>query len=103
VFQDRRDLLLGRVEAVPNLVTPRPGGAFYLFPDVRAFMGRRAPDGQLITDDIAFVSYLLEEGLAVVPGSGFGMPGCIRVSYATSEDKLHLAADRLIAALERLS
>lgn len=103
VFQDRRDLLLGRFGAIPNLVTTRPGGAFYLFPDVRAFMGRRAPDGRLIDDDIAFVSYLLEEGLAVVPGSGFGMPGCIRISYATSEDKLHLAADRLIAALERLS
>jgi aspartate aminotransferase len=103
VFQHRRDLLLQRFEAIPHLYTPRPLGAFYLFPDMRAFIGRTAPDGRLIADDIALASYLLDEGVAVVPGSGFGMPGFIRLSYATSDDNLHLAADRLARALEALS
>ncbi|MEV5484500.1 MULTISPECIES: pyridoxal phosphate-dependent aminotransferase [Streptomyces] len=103
VFQHRRDLLLERFAGFPGLRAPRPQGAFYLFPDVRAFLGRTAPDGRLITDDVAFASYLLDEGVAVVPGSGFGMPGFMRLSYATSDDRLHLAADRLATALERLS
>ncbi|MFE6743520.1 pyridoxal phosphate-dependent aminotransferase [Streptomyces tubercidicus] len=103
VFQHRRDLLLERFAGIPGLRPPRPQGAFYLFPDVRAFLGRTAPDGRMITDDVAFASYLLDEGVAVVPGSGFGMPGFIRLSYATSDDRLHLAADRLATALEQLS
>lgn len=103
VFQDRRDLLLERFSAIDGMHTPKPEGAFYLFPDVRAFLGRRAPDGTEIADDVAFASYLLEEGLSVVPGSGFGMPGFMRLSYATSNSQLHLAADRLKAAVEKLA
>lgn len=102
VFQQRRDLLLERFAAVEGLLTPKPEGAFYLFPDVRAFLGLKRPDGAIVADDVALASYLLEEGVAVVPGSGFGMPGFMRLSYATSEDKLQLAADRLAAALGRL-
>ena len=103
VFQDRRDLLLARFSAIDGLHTPKPEGAFYLFPDVRAFLGRRTPDGTEIEDDVAFASYLLEEGVSVVPGSGFGMPGFMRLSYATSDSQLHLAADRLEAAVEKLA
>lgn len=103
VFQDRRDLLLERFSAIDGMHTPKPEGAFYLFPDIRAFLGRRTPDGTEIADDVAFASYLLEEGLSVVPGSGFGMPGFMRLSYATSDSQLHLAADRLKAAVEKLA
>ena len=103
VFQDRRNLLLNRFSAIEGMHTPKPEGAFYLFPDIRAFLGRRQADGTQIEDDVAFASYLLEEGLSVVPGSGFGMPGFMRLSYATSDSQLHLAADRLKAAVEKLS
>lgn len=103
VFQDRRDLLLERFSAIGGMHTPKPEGAFYLFPDIRAFLGRRTPDGMEIKDDVAFANYLLEEGLSVVPGSGFGMPGFMRLSYATSDSQLHLAADRLKAAVEKLA
>jgi aspartate aminotransferase len=103
VFQDRRDLLLERFSAIGGMHTPKPEGAFYLFPDIRAFLGRRTPDGTEIKDDVAFANYLLEEGLSVVPGSGFGMPGFMRLSYATSDSQLHLAADRLKAAVEKLA
>lgn len=103
VFEHRRDLLLERFAAIPRLHTPRPQGAFYVFPDVRAYLGRTTLDGRMIDGDVALAQYLLTDGVAVVPGSGFGMPGFLRLSYATSDDKLNLAADRLAAALDRLS
>jgi len=66
---------------------------------VRAFIGRKAPDGSAINDDVALAAYLLDQGVAVVPGSGFGMAGFMRLSYATSDAQLALAADRMEAAL----
>ncbi|NTY41656.1 pyridoxal phosphate-dependent aminotransferase [Burkholderia diffusa] len=102
IFQARRDYLLQRFSAIDGLRTPRPEGAFYLFPDVRAFLGREAPDGKRMLDDGDLASYLLDEGVAVVPGSGFGMPGFMRLSYATSDDKLEIAVERMAAALEKL-
>jgi aspartate aminotransferase len=102
IFQGRRDLLLQRFSAIKGLRTPRPQGAFYLFPDVRAFIGKTTPSGSMLVDDMAFASYLLDEGVSVVPGSGFGMPGFMRLSYATSDARLHLAADRLHTAVEKL-
>lgn len=102
IFQRRRDFLLTEFAKVPGLNTPRPEGAFYLFPDLRSFIGRRPPRVGAITDDVALAGYLLDAGVAVVPGSGFGMPGFMRLSYATSDDELATAADRLGTALGKL-
>lgn len=102
IFEQRRDSLLSRLGGIGGLRTPRPQGAFYLFPDAQAFIGRRTPEGRAIDDDQALAAYLLDSGVAVVPGSGFGMPGCLRLSYATSEARLELAATRLAGALRRL-
>ena len=103
IFQGRRDLLLTRFATIPGLRTPKPEGAFYLFPDVRELMGRSTPDGTVVADDVALASYLLNEGVAVVPGSGFGMQGFLRLSYATYDDELILADGRIAAALGKLS
>ncbi|SDE73364.1 aspartate aminotransferase [Variovorax sp. CF079] len=103
IFQGRRDLLLARFGTIPGLRTPKPEGAFYLFPDCRHFMGQSTPDGTLLADDVALSSYLLDEGVSVVPGSGFGMPGFLRLSYATSDEMLRLAAERIACALGKLS
>jgi aspartate aminotransferase len=103
VFQHRRDLLLKRFSEISGMHTPRPEGAFYLFPDMRALIGKKEPDGSVITDDVSLAAHLLENGVAVVPGSGFGMPGFIRLSYATSDGNLHLAADRIRAVAASLS
>ncbi|MHA6892595.1 pyridoxal phosphate-dependent aminotransferase [Ralstonia pseudosolanacearum] len=102
IFEQRRDTLLSRLGRIEGLRTPRPQGAFYLFPDAQAFIGRRTPEGRAIDDDQALAAYLLDSGVAVVPGSGFGMPGCLRLSYATSDERLELAAARLASALRRL-
>ncbi|MBK7063176.1 MAG: pyridoxal phosphate-dependent aminotransferase [Rubrivivax sp.] len=101
-FQARRDLLLTRFAENPSLVCPRPQGAFYLFPSVAALLGRQTPEGETLVDDVAFSNYLLTQGVAVVPGSGFGMSGHVRLSYATSEVKLEQAADRIKVAVELL-
>lgn len=103
IFQARRDLLLDKFAAIDGLNTPKPEGAFYLFPDVRAFIGRSSSKGMRIDNDVILAAYLLEEGVAIVPGSGFGMPGFMRLSYATSVEQLQLAAARLTEALGSLN
>lgn len=102
VFQARRDMLLDRFGQIEGLRTPRPEGAFYLFPDIRALIGKRTAAGDTIASDVDLCAYLLREGVAVVPGSGFGMPGFMRLSYATSDARLEVAAGRIRAAIERL-
>ncbi|WP_041654332.1 pyridoxal phosphate-dependent aminotransferase [Achromobacter xylosoxidans] len=102
IFQQRRDYLLAQFAQIDGLATPRPEGAFYLFPDVRGFIGRKTPAGLRLEDDVALASYLLGAGVAAVPGSGFGMPGFMRLSYATSDQNLQIAAARMAASLGNL-
>ncbi len=103
-FRRRRDYLLGRLAGMDGIVCPTPEGAFYLFPDVSAFFGRTAPDGLRIDDGAALCLYLLEQhDLALVPGSAFGAPGAVRISYAAGMDDLAKGADRLLAGLSALS
>lgn len=103
VFQKRRDYLLEKFSTIDGLYTPKPEGAFYLFPDVRAFIGKKTPEGTRIDSDVVLAGYLLEKGVAIVPGSGFGMPGFMRLSYATSDEKLQMASVRLAGALGALA
>ncbi|UNV90746.1 MULTISPECIES: pyridoxal phosphate-dependent aminotransferase [unclassified Comamonas] len=103
VFQRRRDYLLEKFSTIDGLYTPKPEGAFYLFPDVRAFIGKKTPEGTRIDSDVVLAGYLLEKGVAIVPGSGFGMPGFMRLSYATSDEKLQMASVRLAGALGALA
>jgi aspartate aminotransferase len=70
---------------------------------VSAYLGRRTPDGQVVTDDVALVNYLIEAGrVAIVPGSGFGAPGFVRLSYACSMNDIREGLDRTAAALAAL-
>jgi aspartate aminotransferase len=102
IFERRRDFLLERFSGIEGLQVPKPGGAFYLFPDARRYLGSRTPSGAIVADDVALASYLLDCGIALVPGSGFGMPGFLRLSYATSDENLQVAAERMKNALENL-
>jgi len=102
IFQQRRNYLLEQFANIDGMITPKPEGAFYLFPDMRNFIGRIMPSGLRVKDDVELASYLLGAGVAVVPGSGFGMSGFIRLSYATSDENLRIAADRLTVALGNL-
>jgi aspartate aminotransferase len=102
-FDERRGEMVARLRAMPGVHLHEPRGAFYCFPDLSAHVGRRVPSGSPLVDDVALCNYLVEDGrVAVVPGSGFGAPGFVRLSYACSMDEIRNGLDRMGEALGRL-
>jgi aspartate aminotransferase len=101
-FLKRRDLVLKGLEGIPGLITNVPQGAFYIFPDVSAFFGKRHGDKHIENaEDLC--NYLLEEEyVALVTGDAFGAPNCVRISYAASEKELTEACARIRRALMKL-
>jgi aspartate aminotransferase len=103
-FKKRRDLVVEKLNAIPGLSCTRPEGAFYVYPSCAGLIGRKAPGGDLIQSDSDFVAYLLEaEGVATVQGAAFGLEPYFRISYATSEQALQDACDRIARACAALS
>ena len=101
-FERRRDLIVGLASAIPGWKVNRPDGAFYLFPEVSSYFGKRYGD-YVINNDADLAMYLLEEGhVATVAGSAFCCPGYIRLSYATSDDTIREAIRRIEEALAKL-
>ncbi len=102
-FRRRRDLVVDMAREIPGFRVNVPQGAFYLFPEVSALIGRHTPDGQEIATSGDLAMYLLMHGhVATVDGAAFGAPGYIRLSYATSDDNLREALCRIRAAVEAL-
>jgi len=101
-FEERRNLIVERLNAIPGVTCRTPGGAFYVFPNIGALIGKRVGERTISgSDDLA--AYLLEEAqVAVVPGSGFGADGYIRLSYATSQSQISKGLDRMEASLRKL-
>ena len=80
-----------------------PAGAFYFFPNIEAFLGKKTQDGKVIENSSDLAMYLLTVGhVATVAGSAFGAEGYIRLSYATSQEKLRTAIKRIADALKML-
>ncbi len=103
-FRERRDYMLARLNAIDGLTTPKPEGAFYLFPDIGAFLGSQSPTGRLIESSEELAFYLLEDhDVALVPGEGFGAPTGIRLSYAASLGTLETAMNRIETGLKALT
>jgi aspartate aminotransferase len=102
-FQKRRDLVVGRLNAIAGVECANPQGAFYTFASCAGLIGSRRPDGGVIASDGDFCAYLLDCDVAVVPGSCFGAAPFFRISYAAAEDELTLALDRIARACERLA
>jgi len=104
IFQSRRDLVVKAINEIKGLSCPKPEGAFYVYPDCSKLMGSQTPEGKIIATDDDLAAYFLQsEGVAVVPGSGFGLSPAFRISYATSTEALQEACARLKKACERLS
>ena len=102
-FERRRDLVVGLARQIPGLQVNYPQGAFYLFPEVSAYIGKTTPDGKAITSSGDLAMYLLETGhVATVDGAAFGVEGYIRLSYATSDDNIREAMRRIADALSKL-
>lgn len=103
-FQQRRDFMVDAINKIPGVRCFKPGGAFYVFPDVSSYLGSTTSTGQKIETSTDLVMYLLENyGIATVPGDAFGEPNGIRLSYANSLEELKEAVIRLQKGLELLS
>ncbi len=102
-FDARRQRMLELLRQIPGVHCVEPRGAFYAFPDVSAFIGKSTPNGNVLADDVALAGYLVENGVALVPGSGFGCPGFARLSYACSMEDIEAGLARMKTALLALS
>jgi len=103
-FMQRRDFLVDALNAIPGVKCFKPGGAFYAFPDISAYLGGKGKDGTTIATSSDLVMYLLEHsGIALVPGDAFGEPNGVRLSYATSMENLVEAVKRLKEGLSSIS
>lgn len=99
-FRERHSFVMEKLNSMPGVKYLPSGGAFYAFPDMRKAIARLHAKGVLKNgSDIVFCEYLLEKGVAVVPGSAFGAEGYIRLSFATSMENLSKALERIHAAL----
>lgn len=102
-FERRRNLIVQLLGQIPGLKVNNPMGAFYIFPDCSSYLGR-SYNGKTIQTATDLAMYILEEAhVACVGGDAFGAPGCIRLSYATSDESITEAIARIKKALGKLS
>ncbi len=101
-YRRRRDLVLAGLRAMPDVRIADIPGTFYAFPDIQAFLGKKAGNHVITTSD-ELCDWLLEEhGVSTVPGSAFGAPNSIRLSFATSEAEIEKALTRIAQGLSSL-
>ncbi|WP_341368853.1 pyridoxal phosphate-dependent aminotransferase [Yoonia sp. BS5-3] len=97
LFERRRDLVVDILNRAEGIICPKPEGAFYVYPSIAGCIGKTSAAGTLIENDEVFATALLEEtGVAVVFGAAFGLSPNFRVSYATSDEALKEACQRII-------
>lgn len=103
-YAARRNLVVSMSRDIPGLSSAPPQGTFFSLISCGAYLGKKAPDGAVITTDDQLVDYLLNDvGVATVPGAPFGMPGYFRVSFATSQKQIEIGFGRIKESLARLS
>lgn len=103
-FARRRELVFNLLNEIPGVKTNMPDGAFYFFPEISSFFGKKDPDGNTIKDSADLALYLLNFGhVATVGGDSFGNNNYIRLSYAASDESLVEALRRIKEALGKLS
>ncbi len=102
-FETRRDRVHALLNELPNIHCHKPEGAFYLYPDFNAYIGKTTADGTKLADDNTLVEYLMNDcGVCLVAGSAFGTPGFLRLSYATALPELERAMGKLRESLVKL-
>ncbi|MBT3517988.1 MAG: pyridoxal phosphate-dependent aminotransferase [Candidatus Marinimicrobia bacterium] len=102
-FRERRDFIIQLLNDLPGISCAVPGGAFYAFPDFSSYLGRLG-NGNLLKDTFDISEYILGcVNVVTVPGDGFGAPGHIRFSYATSKEIIQKGIDRVRSALENIA
>ena len=101
-FRKRRDMLHTLLNEIPGVKANMPAGAFYLFPEVKSYYGKSDGETTIKGSDDLCMYLLYNAHVACVAGKAFGNDDCIRLSYATSEDKLREAVKRIREALAKL-
>lgn len=102
-FRERRDFIVKLMNDLPGVTCAVPGGAFYVFPDFSLYLGKVA-NGQKLKDTFDISEYILGcANVVTVPGDGFGAPGHIRFSYATSTDIIEKGIERVRSVLEKIA
>ncbi len=99
-FDRRRRYAVSRIQSIPGLAVNEPKGAFYLWVDMKGVIGRTIRDRRITQADDLALLWLEEGNVSLVPGSGFGVPDHLRMSYATSMERLAEGLDRMERLLE---
>jgi aspartate aminotransferase len=102
-FQARRDFIVPLLRAVPGLSCAAPHGAFYVYVSCAGWIGKRTPQGGVIENDADVTAYLLEHGVALPNGAGYGLSPYFRVSFASSIASLEEACRRIDGAARKLA
>ena len=101
-YLERRQMVFDLLNQIPGVKTIMPSGAFYFLPDVSSYFGKSYDKWQ-VNDASDFCIYLLEyANVSLVTGQAFGVPECVRLSYAASRDNLQEALKRITEALAKL-
>jgi aspartate aminotransferase len=104
IFRERRDLVVSMLNQANGVRCPKPQGAFYVYPNCAALIGRKTPEGKPINSDEDFAMYLLEAAdVAVVHGAAFGLSPYFRISYAASTAILEEACQHIQRACAMLN
>jgi aspartate aminotransferase len=101
-FQTRRDFIVPRLAAIPGLGCDSPHGAFYVYVSCAGWIGKRTSKGNVIENDADVTAHLLECGVALPNGAGYGLSPYFRVSFASSMQNLEEACRRIAVAAEKL-
>jgi len=101
-FHHRRDLVMKMLSEIPGIKANHPDGAFYFFPDISSFFGKSDGKNIIMSADDLCMYLIYNASVTVVTGKAFGDENCIRISYATSEEKLTEGLRRMKEALSKL-
>jgi aspartate aminotransferase len=103
LFAQRCERIVALVNAIDGMRTTAPDGAFYIFPSVQGLLGKRTPQGKVLADDVDVMMYFLEQaGVATIDGTSYGQPGYLRISFATSMERIEEGCARIAVAVAAL-
>ncbi|WP_245153733.1 aminotransferase class I/II-fold pyridoxal phosphate-dependent enzyme [Allopusillimonas ginsengisoli] len=104
LYQARRDVMVELLNKIPGVACATPGGAFYVFPNIQGLLGTITPQGKTLSSDLDVVHYFLDTaGVAVLDGTAYGVPGHIRLSFATDLDTIKYGCGQLSKACSQLT
>jgi aspartate aminotransferase len=102
-FRERREIVMKLIKEIPGVICNEPPGAFYIFPDVHVYFGKKSPAGNEIKDSDELCMYLLNDAhISSVSGKAFGEPNCIRLSFANSVENIEKGMSKIKNALAAL-